>query len=201
MTVPHLAFVLAGSGYGPAGPALLVPSLAAKQSGAEVRLVSYPDWRPGLDEERAREFVAIVAASMAEILDEVRPRRVTFLAKSLGCEVVARLDPSVVAAAGRVERVERVEVVWGTPVFALPAVRDGAIAKRWPSLVISGDADPWYDAAATAAVVDATGGSALILAGADHSLEVEGDVLATVDGFRQVAEAVLGFLDDGSSAG
>ena len=185
--VTHLAIVLPGSGYGHAGPALLVPRLAAQQAGAEARAIEYPDWRPGMDEDRATEFVAIVAARLRDLIEAERPARVTFLAKSLGCEVVARLDPSVL------DGVARVDVVWLTPVLALPVVRDGAIAKGWPSLVVSGDADRWYDAAATDDLVEATRGSKLILAGADHSLEVEGDVLATVDGFRRVAEAVLAF--------
>src|SRR3954451_14240414 len=184
----HLALVLAGSGYGPSGPALLVPSLAAQQRGAQIEVVPYPDWRPGLDEERAVEFVSNVDASIRQIVNEVRPHRLPLLAKSLGCEVVARLDPSIVPNGCRVE------VLWCTPVFALPAVRDGAVAKAWPSTVVSGDADPFYDPAGTDAVVDATGGSALIIAGADHSLEVNGDVLATLDGFRQLAEVVLAFL-------
>src|SRR5947207_12355499 len=133
----HLALVLAGAGYGPSGPALLVPSLAAQQCGAQVKVVPYPDWRPGLDEERAVEFVSIVDASIREILDEARPHRLTLLAKSLGCEVVARLDPAVVPPGCRVE------VLWCTPVFALPAVRDGAIANAWRSSIVSGDADPF----------------------------------------------------------
>ncbi|HVF31579.1 MAG TPA: hypothetical protein VM933_00970 [Acidimicrobiales bacterium] len=129
-----------------------------------------------------------VGASMREIIDEVRPSRVTLLAKSLGCEVVARLDPAVVSGAARVE------VMWATPVFGLPAVRDGAIAKAWRSLIVSGDADRWYDPAGTAAVLEATGGSVLVVERADHSLEVNGDVLATVDGLRRLAEEALAFL-------
>jgi hypothetical protein len=184
----HLAVLLPGSGYGPAGPALLVPHLAARQVGAVVRVAQYPEWRPGLDEERAVEFAAIVGAGIRETIAEVQPRRVSFLAKSLGCEVAARMDPDIVPPGCAVD------VVWGTPVFGLPAVRAGAMAKGWRSLVVSGDADPYYDAASTSAVLDAVGGEALIIRGADHSLEIDGDVLATVDAFRQVAEAVLTFL-------
>ena len=66
-------------------------------------------------------------------------------------------------------------------------------------LVVSGDADRWYDPAGTTAVVGATGGSSLVIAGANHSLEVEGDVLATIEGFRRLAEAVLAFMADGSA--
>ena len=182
----HLALVLAGAGYGPDGPVLTVPSDALAQCGAEVVVVPYPAFRPGRGEVRDGEFLDLVHSLIAGIVAEHRPDRLTFVAKSLGCEVVATLPPSKVAAS-------RVEVLWLTPVFGLDHIRDGAIAKAWPSLVVSGDADAVYDAAGTRAVVDATGGTALILPGADHSLVVEGDVLATVDGWRRLAEAVLGF--------
>jgi hypothetical protein len=184
----HLAVVLPGSGYGPAGPALLVPQLAARQTGADVRVVAYPEWRPGMDEDRALEFASIVREQIRETIANVQPTRLTLLAKSLGCEVIARMDREVVPSDCDVA------VVWATPVFGLPAVRIGAIGKHWRSLVVSGDADPYYDAAGTAAVLDAVDGDALIIPGADHSLEVDGDVLATVDGFRRLAEVVLRFL-------
>jgi predicted alpha/beta hydrolase family esterase len=186
--VTHLALVVPGSGYGPAGPALLLPRLAAEQVGADVRDVAYPDWRPGLDDERAQAFTALVAADIRAAVEEVRPQRLTLLAKSLGCEVVARMDPAAVAAA------PEVAVLWCTPVFARPAVRDGAIAKGWRSLVVIGDADRWYDPAALEAVVRATRAETLVLEGADHSLERAGDVLGTVEGFRRLAAATLAFL-------
>jgi hypothetical protein len=141
-----------------------------------------------MDEERAVQFASIAGAAIRGMVTEVQPHRLTFLAKSLGCEVIARMDRSVVPPDCEVD------VVWGTPVFGLSAVRRGAIAKGWRSLVVSGDADPYYDAECTAVVLDAVDGAALILPGADHSLEVDGDVLATVDVFRQVAESILKFL-------
>lgn len=42
----HVAVVLPGGGYGPAGPVLLIPALALEQRGATVVRVAYPDWRP-----------------------------------------------------------------------------------------------------------------------------------------------------------
>lgn len=184
----HLALVLPGSGYGPAGPALLIPRLAAEQRGVQTVDVTYPEWRPGMDAARAVEFATIVGEQVREIVAQVRPTRLTLLAKSLGCEVVARLDSSVVA------EVSTVDVIWLTPVFALPAIRHGAIGKGWPSLIVSGDADRWFDETATAEVLEALEASALVIAGADHSLEVPGDVMATLDGLRRVADAVLAFL-------
>jgi hypothetical protein len=60
-------------------------------------------------------------------------------------------------------------------------------------LVVSGDADRAYDGEAMETVVAAVGGETLTIAGADHSLIVDGDVLATVEGLRRLAVAVLRF--------
>src|SRR4051794_28114 len=79
--VDHLALVLAGSGYGPDGPVLAVPSLALSQRGALVEVVPYPDRRPSLEEAEMAEFAGVVERSVAALLDRHRPRRVTFVAK------------------------------------------------------------------------------------------------------------------------
>jgi hypothetical protein len=80
-------------------------------------------------------------------------------------------------------------------VFGRDVVRTGASAKAWRCLVVSGAADPSYDAPGTQAVLDAAakGSDELVLLGADHSLVVRGDLAATVDGWRRLADAVVAF--------
>jgi predicted alpha/beta-hydrolase family hydrolase len=188
--VDHLALVLAGAGYGPDGPVLTLPSQALAQAGAEVVVVPYPTWRPGGNEQWRVEFLDLVHASIAGLVAQRTPRRLTFVGKSLGTEVVACLPPAVVAATAEVD------VLWLTPVFGRDVVREGAVAKEWPCLVVSGAADPSYDEAATDAVVRASrAGSTLLIPGADHALVVGGDVGATVEGWRRLADAVLVFAD------
>ena len=85
----HLALVLAGSGYGPDGPVLAIPAQALAQTGAEVVVVPYPSWRPGDNPQWRIDFLDLVHATVAGLVAQRRPRRLTFVAKSLGTEVVA----------------------------------------------------------------------------------------------------------------
>ena len=189
MAVEHLAVVLPGSGYGPDGPVLSLPAIALEQLGAHASIARYPDWRPdGVEGALAdTAFRDAVVASVRRLLDRHAPTRVTFVAKSLGTLVLA------LAGRAMADGVETVEALWLTPTFDVDVVRDAAIERGWRSLVVCGTADPRYDPDAMAAVAAATGGESLTIDGADHSLFVAGDVFATVEGLRRLAEAVLRF--------
>lgn len=203
----HLALILPGSGYGPAGPVLLFPSLALQQSGAEHIAVDYPSWRPeGFSPEQLRPFVHEVAESIRAKVsrDGRRWDRITFVAKSLGTLVLSQLDVSGLVNAGELR------AIWLTPLLGtgsprldderrqhlignVEAQRAGVMEKAWPSLLVAGGADPYHDQAAHDEVVAAIGASSLVIDGADHSLHIDGDVVGTVDGFRRLTEAVLAF--------
>ena len=79
------------------------------------------------------------------------------------------------------------------PLFGFDYVRDGAVEKGWPSLVLSGSADPYYDEAGDRAVVEATAGRQVLIEGANHGLHIEGDIVSTAEGFRRISEACLEF--------
>lgn len=183
----HLALVLPGQSYGPSGPALRFPALALRQLDAEVRVVPYPSARPtDLGLEAGRSFFEAVRQSAQEIIDGADWDRVTFIAKSLGTVALSVFGTQL-------KLPDQVSAIWLTPLFHLDYVRRGALASRWRSLVVCGDADPSYDAPSTELVVAGLGAEELVLPGAAHSLEVESDVLATLDRMQQLAHAVLRF--------
>jgi hypothetical protein len=59
---------------------------------------------------------------------------------------------------------------------------------------VHGTADPACDEMVLRDVVAATGSSVLSIDGGDHTLEVEGDVAASVDALVRLTSAVLAFL-------
>ena len=67
---------------------------------------------------------------------------------------------------------------------------------RWGghSLFVIGTADPFYDAAYLAEVQHATRGETVVVDGADHSLEIQGDVLRSLEAIMQVMRALQQFL-------
>lgn len=182
----HLAVVLPGGNNDPWTPPVLLPALALEQSGATVERISYGEPSPrGLGLPESAEFNAAVLEQLTAVLDRRRPDGVTFVAKSRGALFLAALDGAVVAGA--------VAAIWVTPLVGLAYVREGIVEKGWRSLLVAGSADPHHDPVAHDAICAALGAQELVISDADHGLVVEGDALATVDGYRRLAEASLAF--------
>ena len=182
----HIALVLPGAAAGPYTAPLLVPLLAAEEAGAQVEVVTYPEFRPrSLERRDAVEFDAFVSERVAEVLARERPSRVTFIAKSLGTLFLA--------ATGDMPLPADVGAIWVTPLLGLDYARQGVIDKRWPSLLVAGSVDRYHDPKAHEKVCQAIEAESLVIDGADHGLVVAGSVLATVEGLRALAQASLDF--------
>ncbi|MBV9804415.1 MAG: hypothetical protein JO130_14540 [Solirubrobacterales bacterium] len=87
----------------------------------------------------------------------------------------------------------RTEAIWLTPLFGYAAVRSGAIACGWRSLLIAGEGDDYHDFEAHEAVREALCADSLILKDADHRLEIPGNPMATVESLRDLVDAVTRF--------
>jgi len=183
----HLAILLPGRGYGALGPALRLPRLAVEESGADVVELQYP-FVPAFDDPRAWVSLAgFVAEQISAALSQRGPSRVTFIAKSLGTVLLASLPSEVPLPPS-------VNAIWLTPILGQESVRQGAIAKNWPSLLMAGGADELHEPEHHNAVAAALGAASLVLSRANHLLEVPGDVLSTLDGFRALTDKVLDFV-------
>lgn len=182
-----VAIVLPGGGYGPIGAVLRLPILVLEARGADTVVVDYPQ---GDRQQRAtlEELVQAASSQVARAVTAAAAvaERVTFVAKSFGTGILADLDPAVLSHA-------RIEAIWLTPLFGYAAVRSGAIAHGWRSLLIAGDADDYHHPEAHEAVREALGADSLVLKDADHRLEIPGNPMATVDRLREVVEAVALF--------
>jgi pimeloyl-ACP methyl ester carboxylesterase len=113
--------------------------------------------------------------------------RVTLIGKSLGTLAMGHLlatvpDPPPMRS------------IWLTPLFRDGRLRAQAMAVRHPAFFAAGTADAHYDAQAMAAVQEATGGEALVVEGANHSLELEGDVIGSIHVLERVMRALEAFI-------
>ncbi len=181
-----LAIVLPGGNYTPLGPAIRFPLLAAWEVGYRSSVaVEYPP-----KAMRAQDLHAVVEDVRRQLSDAVdldESARVAVIAKSMGSRVVVQLSDLL-------DGIGDLSVVWLTPLFGDQGIRDAAIRSGWRSLVVFGDQDPFHDQAGVAAVHEALNCPVVRVPGADHALEIPGDVLATVSGLRDVAVAVREFL-------
>jgi hypothetical protein len=69
------------------------------------------------------------------------------------------------------------------------------------SLFVIGTADPEYDSAALDRLTKATGGTAVVVDGADHGLDIPGDPVASVEGLERVVAALTRFFNSAESPG
>ena len=80
--------------------------------------------------------------------------------------------------------------IWNAPLLNRVEVRDGLMALNVPSLLVGGTEDPSWDGEFASQIPHATVAE---LDGADHSLEIAGDPIGSIDVLRSVAEAVHQF--------
>ena len=188
----HVAILLPGIGYTCDMPLLYYPSRLLLARGADVLRVEYAyqqraDFKTATADEQGRRVVADVTAACHAVLAQRDYEQITIVAKSLG---TLALGPVLAAD----PRLARAHAVWLTPLLRIDHVR--ARIARWGghSLFVIGTADPNYDAAYLAGVESATGGEAVVVDGADHSLEIEGDVLRSLEALMQVMRVLQRFL-------
>lgn len=111
---------------------------------------------------------------------------VVIIAKSLGTRALAAIASSLPPD-------RHISAVWLTPLFGMDDVRSAAAQSGLRSLIVAGTADPYHDQSGFDAVRDALSADALLIPHADHSLEVPGDVFATLQAMQALTSAVLDF--------
>jgi predicted alpha/beta-hydrolase family hydrolase len=188
----HLAILLPGIGYTCDMPLLYYPGRLLLARGADVLRVEYAyqqreDFKTATADEQGRWVVADVTAACHAVLAQRDYEQITFVAKSLG---TLALGPVLTAD----QRLARAYTVWLTPLLRIDHVRADIAQWRGHSLFVIGTADPFYDPAYLAEVRHATRGETVVVDGADHSLEIAGDVLRSLEAMMRVMRALQQFL-------
>ena len=183
----RLVVVLPGRGYGVQGAALRFPLLAIEQLGStESMVVAYPSISAGTADPTS-VLADAIAEQVLPVVLETSTDEVVFVAKSLGTQALAcfceRLPTDLSANA-----------IWMTPLFGVPEIRDRAADSGLRSLIVAGDADPYHDHDGFDLVASVLNASTLLIASADHSLEVPGDAHASIRALTALTSAVIDFM-------
>jgi len=113
-------------------------------------------------------------------------------------DLVVVVGKSLGSAAAPLVSERGLPAVWLTPLLTRPDVVEALAGATAPALAIGSPDDPsWGEGE----LPDNSALEALELAGLDHSLQVDGDPLASLDVLRTVTERIGAFLDDVSAAG
>ncbi|CAN5598931.1 hypothetical protein BH10ACT2_BH10ACT2_00770 [soil metagenome] len=183
-----LIVVLPGGGYGPLAPALRFPILACQQigNGETIEIAYLETSEDDPIPTRLQTVTTAVSEQVSAALERSTATDVVVIAKSLGTRLLA-------AIASSLPQDRRISAVWLTPLFGVDDVCSAAARSGLRSLMVAGTADPHHDQNGFDAVRDALGADALLIPDADHSLEIVGDVFATLDAMRSLTSAVLDF--------
>jgi hypothetical protein len=187
----HLALVFPGWGYTAHMPLLYYPVEALLQGGADVLQLDYAhsrreDFKAAPAEEQARWLFADVTAAYQAGLTRHAYQQITLVGKSLGTLAMAHLLTQGVPAP--------TQAVWLTPLLHDDYLTGAIRQWRGRSLFVIGTADPYYAADRLSEMQAATNGETVVVGGADHSLEIPGDVLQSVHVLEHVMQAVQAFL-------
>jgi hypothetical protein len=130
-----------------------------------------------------------------EPFDWMRRRAASALDATAEAGTVAVIGKSLGSAAAPLVAERGLPAVWLTPLLVRPDVAAALASSSAPALLVGSAADPtWSDGEQPAG--DSV--SVLEFQGLDHSLQVSGDPLASLDVLRQVTDRVGTFLEQRS---
>ena len=199
-SVGRLAILLPGFAYTCDMPLFYYAESLCVAAGIDVLRVEYAyNTVPGFlnlpDDETDRWLAADVTAAYRAAIEQGAYRELVLIGKSIGTVAMAYLLTMTDRFAGPVR------AVWLTPAFGLPHLTELMVRCPDPSLIVIGDADHHYDPAALARLRATTSPEVLVIPGADHSLEIPGDLTASIAALQQTMQAVERFLAEPEPAG
>jgi len=189
----HLAVLLPGMGYTCDMPLFHYAENLLAEGGADLLRVVYAyggrtDFRDLSDAEREQWLFADTAAGYRAGLSRRDYAQLTLVGKSLGTLAMGHLLAGEDGPAGGVR------AVWLTPLVRQERLREQVRRFAGRSLSAIGTADPHYETDSLDAWRDATRGEVVVVEGADHGLDVPGDVVASVEAVGKVVRTLRGFL-------
>lgn len=188
----HLAVILPGFGYQASMPVLYYPGIMLLDHGADVLNVEYsyshsPQFLEAPTEERELWLSRDVSASLQEGLLQRGYTRITLIGKSLGTVAIGHLLESE-------DRVKGAQCIWLTPLLKNERLLSQITSTLPRSLFIIGTADDHYDRKCLEKAAEVTSGESVVIEGADHSLEIKGDIVGTIDAMRRVVREIDKFV-------
>ncbi len=188
----HVAILLPGMGYTSHMPLLYYPARIMLGLGADVLSVEYAynrrdDFLALKGDEQKRWLLTDVANSCHTVLNRRSYNEITIIGKSIGTRAMGQLLTTE-------DQLRNATAIWLTPLLRSENLRAQIQQVRQRSLFVIGTADPQYNQTHLDEVRKATKGEMLVIEGADHSLEIEGNVLQSLQAMERVIRAIQSFV-------
>jgi len=186
---PALLVTLPGDHYGMDGPLLYYPARELRRAGWSTLAVTFgyqsagEPFSLGVLPDMVQETERAIRAAAAHS----PPSRIALVGKSLGAALNVTLAVTM-------PELEAADLVYLTPPLDIPLFAP-AFQETWQrSLVVIGTADRFYDPQVLAAMRAGSTFELLEVEGGDHSLNIPGDLAATLAALEQVVRRVVKFL-------
>ncbi|MFQ5943811.1 MAG: alpha/beta family hydrolase [Anaerolineales bacterium] len=188
-----LLVVFPGNHYGVDGPLLYYPCELLRDHGWDTLAISYGFQTAGREpfEEGLDVLLAECRTAASAALGVRDYPRVGLAGKSLGAAVVAQL-----CATGPEFSMARAGYL--TPALGTPFFDPLFIETMQPAYVAVGTADRFYSQEAVESLRSQKHFELDLIEGADHSMNVPGDLTASTESLRKVVEQLIRFLQDGT---
>jgi hypothetical protein len=189
----HVAVMLPGFGYTCDMPLFYYTTNQLLEAGVDVLHVEYAysrraDFRK-LPLEKQKEWLFGDAAAAFQAARAHRPyREMTLIGKSIGTRAMGYLLTHHSLP-------ERVNAIWLTPLLNDPELRKQMIRFEQPSLDVIGTADSHFDQEFLDELRGTNGCETVVVEGADHGLDIPGDVSASVRAMAGIVGRIQQFLD------
>lgn len=187
----HLAVLMPGRRYSNAMPLMQYHARLLAELGADLLLVDYDyqhssEFAVAPEREQMRWLQADTLAACRAGLDRGLYERVTLVGKSLGTMAMPYLFASA-------PELEQAQGIWLTPVL-LDMMMGLITAVKQPGLFVIGTVDRYYELAKVNALRSLPASEVLVVEGADHALEIPGDIRSSVPILGQVLATSAAFL-------
>ncbi|ANC76209.1 hypothetical protein ABE65_005045 [Fictibacillus phosphorivorans] len=185
-----LAIMLPGIGYTVKSPLFHFSSGAFLNKGYDVLHVNYPyyssDYEGYSFEEITSALINDVSTVLNQVIDHSIYKSFYVLGKSFGTMAMP-------TALDRLPT-QNTKAIWLTPrLSSLPVYQTLRTCKQ-DSLCVIGDKDPFYDEEKINQIIDNSSIACMIHPTANHALEVDGDILSSIDMIKSVIKRIDDFI-------
>jgi len=184
-----LLVIFPGNHYGVDGPLLYYPAKLLGAEGWDTLAVSY-GFQTAMREPFADGLESLVTECVAAIAAAIESRgysRIGLIGKSLGAGVVAYL------CAHRSE-LTTARAAYLTPALGTPFFDPFFVKTSQPAFLAVGTSDRYYSAEVLERLRGQRPFELVLIEGADHSLDVPGDLSASIEAAGRAVAGVLHFL-------
>jgi hypothetical protein len=184
-TSQNLAVIFPGAGYTTMGPMLYYIGQTLVERGDDVLLVEYKS-ALSADPSRVGE---IAVAAITEGLRQGSYERIILVGKSLGTRALAHLSRTKNSWNGDDKPIRS---IWLTPLLGDPALVSEIGKLGDAQFLATGTEDhPHYQANALSGLSESV--ETFVIPGADHGLDIPGDVLASIRTMEELVRRVIEF--------